>query len=567
MRAATSRRSGVVPLTAAVLIIAAACAGSDDDSAPPSDATPETDAPSPVAADTPTATLPPSATSTGDGVDSVPAPDVSSAAPTTTTPEADFLPELVEGPCGGDPFENRDGVRCGTVAVPLDHADPTGPTIEIAVAQVSPIGDQLLTTDPVLRLQGGPGGGITDAVGGWADGDARERFGVVLIEYRGEPNSDPALVCDEKWAALVENLGVSDPFPAEADRIADAGERCAERAATDGIDVSRFDTPAIADDIELVRRALDVDRWNLIGISYGTTTAMEVMRRHPDSVRSAILDSVYPPERSTIADVEGGLDHLLAVFDDTCPPGSGCNPTDEAFSDRFRAITAALDENPAVTTLTDPITGEPFDALLDGGDFANAAWLAVWSGNVPDLVAGAVASDDPAAWTSAMQVVLDIFVADYGDSSLLMADAVECRDRGGALGRDAIDAAAVERPEFSSVFQYATYVGHGITCDRLDVGTIEGWTDPLVSDLPTLVVAGRWDAVTPPAWGEALLDGLPNGRFFEYPGLAHGTYAVTDCSESISHQFLADPTGEIDSSCIAAMTDHFSDRYEELVDS
>ena len=35
---------------------------------------------------------------------------------------------------------------------------------------------------------------------------------------------------------------------------------------------------------------------NLYGISYGTRWALEVMRRSPSLVRSAVLDGVYPPQ-------------------------------------------------------------------------------------------------------------------------------------------------------------------------------------------------------------------------------------------------------------------------------
>ncbi|MEL6892302.1 MAG: alpha/beta fold hydrolase [Actinomycetota bacterium] len=443
--------------------------------------------------------------------------------------------------------------------VPLDHDDPGGSTIEIAVAQVGVSGAEPLTAEPILRLQGGPGGGITDSVGRWADGDLRELFGAVLIEYRGEPNSSPALSCPGKWEAFIENHATVDPFEVEADRIADAAGQCAARASADGIDLDHFDTAAIADDIELVRQALGVDEWNLVGVSYGTTVAMEVMRRHPDSVRTSILDSAYPPERATIADVWQGLDHLLDRYDAVCPPRSSCNPTDGAFSERFLELVEQYDVAPLATALTNPMTGDTFDAMLDGGDFVNAMWLAVWSANLPELVADAVTTDNPASRDDLVVAATQQFLADYGDSSLLQADVVECRDRGARVGRETIDAAVDERPEFSTVFQYATYVGHGIACDRLGAAQQDDtWTDPLGSDIPTLVLAGVWDAVTPPEWGRALLDGLSNGRFYEYPGLAHGTWDDTDCSFSITQQFLSDPTAEIDASCIDAMTDQLS---------
>ncbi|MEM1332919.1 MAG: alpha/beta hydrolase [Actinomycetota bacterium] len=540
---------------------------SADPTAPLGTTPAETTAPSTIAPTTtaPTPVEPTPETSTATSTMPVSEPDVTE--PDVTEPDVSevdvgepdvtaFVPVFSPGACGGDPFVVTEGVRCGTVAVPVDHDDPMGEQLTIAVAQVEPLGGTPLMSDPILRLQGGPGSGITDSVGGWADWEQRDLFGVVLIEYRGEPNSAPALTCPDKAGAVLAAFTTLDPFPVEADRIADAAGRCAERARADGVDLTAFDTRAIADDIELVRQALQVERWNLVGVSYGTTTAMEVMRRHPDSVRSAILDSAYPPERFTIADVAGGLDHVLDRFDAACPPGSDCNPADLTVTEQFAEMVAAFDAEPGLVVTAHPETGEPVELLLDGADVTDALWLAVWSGNVPELALDAVVGGDPIAQLFLVQVVVEEFLADYRDSSLLQADIVECRDRGHLLSRDEIDAAVAERPELGSIFRYATYVGHGITCDAIDAGqTDAGWTDSLRSDIPTLVLAGVWDAVTPPAWGEALLDGLPNGTFVTYPGLAHGTWDDTDCSFGITQAFLNDPAAELDVSCVTSMPD------------
>ena len=45
-----------------------------------------------------------------------------------------------------------------------------------------------------------------------------------------------------------------------------------------------------------MRRALGVARWNVVGESYGTTVAMTLLAHHPDSIRSAVPDSLNPPD-------------------------------------------------------------------------------------------------------------------------------------------------------------------------------------------------------------------------------------------------------------------------------
>ena len=62
------------------------------------------------------------------------------------------------------------------------------------------------------------------------------------------------------------------------------------------IDLSMYATPALADDVADLVKAMQLTKVNLYGISYGTRWALEIMRRHPGIVRSAVLDGVYPPQ-------------------------------------------------------------------------------------------------------------------------------------------------------------------------------------------------------------------------------------------------------------------------------
>ena len=62
------------------------------------------------------------------------------------------------------------------------------------------------------------------------------------------------------------------------------------------IDLSMYTTPALADDVADLASAMQLAKINLYGMSYGTRWALEIMRRHPDLVRSAVLDGVYPPQ-------------------------------------------------------------------------------------------------------------------------------------------------------------------------------------------------------------------------------------------------------------------------------
>lgn len=468
-------------------------------------------------------------------------------------------PYFVAAECAGPEFDDREGVRCGFVFnVPLDRDDPSAGTHVLAVAHVPPRGEGSLTSATLLRLQGGPGIGLVQTVGGWADSAERDLFGIVVMDYRGLGRSYPRLDCPEKLDAFRRNSETADPFRVEAERIRQAMATCRARAEAEGTDLTHYDTSALADDVEAVRVALGIDQWDLVAVSYGTTVAIEIMRRYPETVRSATLDGTYPPDRNTIEDQQGAIDYGLSLYDQACPPGSACNEGPETISELFQIAVARLDAEPAELEIVDRVTGEPRTLVLDGGDFANGVLLATGFANfapfVPPIIRGAALLGNVDFMIGVVPEEEDVF----SEFALLASTTIECRDRGSQIDFEEIVAAVAERPEFAKTFQSGAFVGNGTACDPLEVGSSpDAFRERIESDIPTLIIAGRWDTITPPEWGEALLPGLPNARSYVFPRLAHDIWDEDPCTYDISLQFLGDPTGPIDASCIEQMRRFF----------
>lgn len=65
-----------------------------------------------------------------------------------------------------------------------------------------------------------------------------------------------------------------------------------------------------------------------------------------------------------------------------------------------------------------------------------------------------------------------------------------------------------------------------------------------MSPVPTLIVAGEYDALTPPAWGQAALETLSNGRMLVVPGGLHTEttdWGGDGCAMSQAAAFFEDP--------------------------
>jgi pimeloyl-ACP methyl ester carboxylesterase len=187
------------------------------------------------------------------------------------------------------------GVRCGTVTVPLDRQSPSAGTIDIAYAMVPHTDSSRPAIGTIVPNPGGPGQSTIASAGLYVGALAplRTRRDLLLIDPRGTGQS-AALTCP--------SLAAHDPLTLDHTRI---GALCgADLGARAGL----YGSAAVADDIDAVRAALQLDELDLWGDSYGTFLMPVYAARHPEHVRSIVLDGAFP-----IASDPWGRDVLRGV--------------------------------------------------------------------------------------------------------------------------------------------------------------------------------------------------------------------------------------------------------------
>jgi hypothetical protein len=92
-------------------------------------------------------------------------------------------------------------------------------------------------------------------------------------------------------------------------------------------------------------------------------------------------------------------------------------------------------------------------------------------------------------------------------------------------------------------------------CEQWPAEEAEPWVnEPLVSDIPTLVLGSEFDPVTPPEFGQLVAGHLTNSYFFEFPGVGHNI-TLNECARNIAGAFIGDPTHRLDASCVAELPD------------
>ncbi len=270
------------------------------------------------------------------------------------------------------PSNEVDGetIICGEIVVPENWNKPNGETVTITYArQVSKNLSPL--ADPVLFFAGGPGGSVLAAQGSssFDFNYLREIRDVIVWDQRGNRYSSdlfcPANVSTPDLDATDAALKALGPFnftldddPAailaytfKEDEI-QGWQRCAEYFASEGRDLTQYNTPNTVRDSIALMNHLGYSSYNLFGISYGTQVILAIADyygKNPDqklpAIRSSLIDSVFPQNLNPGEDVLIVPNNVLRVFS-ACEEDAACATAYPNIRQRLIDLLAVLKTKP-----------------------------------------------------------------------------------------------------------------------------------------------------------------------------------------------------------------------------
>ena len=420
--------------------------------------------------------------------------------------------ELTDCRISAGPAFPSQRARCGTLERPLDPDDPDSPMIELRVAVVPALNLEP-EPDPVVPIAGGPGQGSVQFYSAYrgAFEPLRRNRDILLVDQRGTGDS-ARMDCD-----VDEDL-VDGQFSVEQ-TIALTRE-CLEALPHD----PRFFTTRVAvHDLEAVREALGYPALNLYGVSYGTRVAQHFARRYPDSVRTLVLDGVVPPQIALGPEIATEAQRAVDTIFDRCAEDANCAERFPDLHARFSALTTELDATPARVRLPDPTTGD-FDTLRFGRtELAGAVRLLAYSPNsiaiLPLLISEAADGN-----LRPLAAQFQMTTASMADALALgMHNAVMCTEDTPFYTPEIINEPALRE----------TYIGPlqveamEAMCSVWPAGPIDDdFKEPLATSIPTLLLSGSADPITPPRYADLAAMHLKEAwlRTNEHQG--HGQIAV-----------------------------------------
>lgn len=434
--------------------------------------------------------------------------------------------------------------RCGSYEVFENRETLAGRKIPLKVVVLPATGAEK-AADPLVFFAGGPGDNATGSAAGFAQGlpAVRATRDIVLIDVRGTGGSR-ALVCDSMMGATGAQKFLDDFLPV------DSVEAC-RRQWEGQTDFTRFTTTELVDDVAEVLRALGYAKANLLGGSYGTRAAQAFAARHPDQVRTMILEGVVPNDDrmplSIARDAQNALDGWFAE----CAADAPCQAAFPRLREEFAAVLERVRREPVEVQIVDPDSGQKVPLRLNDKGFGQTVrymlYLPTTSIVLPLYIHLAAQGDFQPLAETAYLFATRLSGAGLADGlylSVLCAEDVPFIDSAeipAAISGTFLGDFRIQRQRAACAAWPARKLGREILA-------------PLRSAIPTLLLSGERDPATPAAGGTAVASGLSRSRHLIIPDGAHsfeGLVGADECVGDVTARFLtAGSVDGLDTSCV-----------------
>ncbi len=295
----------------------------------------------------------------------------------------DFTPRFKESKETTHKIKEGQEFTFGYLEVPENRQNPNSNIIKLPV-YIFKSRSKNPKSDPVIYTVGGPGYTSMRAAQYMKYYKYLDDRDFILFEQRGNQYAQPNLACPE-WAEAVYQSNLPENRDTKSDSIFNqAVLKCRQRLVKSGIDLNGYHTKESAADIEDLRRVLNIDQYNFLSGSYSTKIAQVLLREHPESIRSVVMDSPLPLESNydevSVTNLYEATNKLL----DDCENDNDCNRAFPELKSRFFQFLEDANQNPLTISIANPIDSTEEIFKLKGKDLI-AVFIDASTSEVPSF--------------------------------------------------------------------------------------------------------------------------------------------------------------------------------------
>ncbi len=448
-----------------------------------------------------------------------------------------YTPKIEPCACA---FKADSGLKtsCYYLIVPENRSKPGGKTIKLPFFYVE-TNNPHKHKDVVLYTAGGPGASSLNGTRIHYRAFMKDRD-YIGFEQRGVTRAQPCLSCDGMGEAVKQAYRKNLPLDS---MILDQVKKCRKTLIGQGIDIDAYNTTENAADIEDLRRALNIDSINLVGISYSGGLMMTVMRNFPHHIRSVILDSALPGfvnyEEDALFNINESFNHIFSNCDRDSTDRALYGNMKQRFQQYFisiadkvftlRYLEKGTKDSITIRYRRSELLDFLVDLLQDNSSLKKAPWF------INQIIAG-----------NQKQYMTDYFNWTFsaGNTNTLgMRFSMYCSEQINYADQKLID-------KQNEIFPYlAGYrfndVDHPI-CSCWKVKSVDPVAkSPVYSNIPALLSAGDTDPYCRPFYNDLIHHYMPNSQRLLFRDRTHGPLLNGKVGDELLAIFLSNPMAKI----------------------
>ncbi len=435
-------------------------------------------------------------------------------------------------------WADNNHVSCFLIPVPKNSKEPDSGNYYLAAAVAKSISET--TESPLLYLHGGPGiatlGNLPSYLKSTTWKLFREQHDMVFFDYRGTGFSEPSL-CNDLEDSLKKFSKINPTTIEKTAYELSLYKNCKEKLLREGTNLVSFSSFQLASDAEVIRKTLKIPIWNIYGVSYGTTVALNLLRSYPASIKSVMLDSPFPPNAPWL-DFVRPFDTCFKVLEKNIATDPLASKSFPSIRKDFVTAVKRLNSKPALLNYKEK-NGKLSTYNYTGDDFAWSIWSAMLKTKSIPYVPLAI-QEISNGNDSVLQLWSDAFSSSdsYGKFSEQQSKAILCFEGKPQTKEDHEESLRLNYPDFISFNSgFATAICNVWRPEIPDKKIFE----PVVSNIPVLILCGEYDPVCPPYFGAITAQTLSNSTLLIVPSASHAAIHADDCIRSIAKGFIMNP--------------------------
>lgn len=412
---------------------------------------------------------------------------------------------------------------CGTLMVPENRHQTMTREVRLAVSIIhsnNPAPDKV----PALFLPGGPGEPCLDGVSRLtheAEAVLAARD-LVVMDYRGVGRSQPSLSCDAP--------GLDPGAPSFL-------TSCRDTLIERGIDLTAYKTADVAADLADMVQALGFAKVDLIGNSYGTRVAMTLLRDRPTIVQSAVLDAPVPLDVNVFETLPATADRAFKALAEACARQPACAERHPAVEAQLDAALATVRARPIELALR--AAGRPDTKVRLTPALLTNLLLQCFAPPLLPALPAIIADAAAGKFDALIPLLQAMYERPAAVRMLGTYESVQCAEELPFNSASGAAATMAQHPRFAGLSTFEKQTRDCANWPRTALDPRDNL--PVKTDVPVLLLSGRFDPIVDPGWADAAQRWLPSSRHVVFANGAHGALHL-ECGWRTTAAFFANPT-------------------------